>query len=328
MNAAFIFFSPHPMHAEFAKAVGIKERDWYSFKPIFFHPWLTPMNALLKAVSMPRYDLYLVEGGGTLTVAAFKRIFSRGRSKVVQIGGDPFFRLGDVSKLGQIFRKFLMNEIDGVIAVSKLVEEDVRKHINVPVKVVPPFVANMNKFLGLKSNFGTKNIVFAGDYAGISKGTDLLVEAFKIIKKTEPEARLYLLGRWMPREFSEVEGIAVVGWADPAEYFPKCTFYVNPARYDAFSISVIEACLAGLIPIVSSTTGAKEFIEKVDPTLVIDSLSPEDIAAKILEVMNRGEKEFKRISEKLRKIARVYERKRCLVLFKKAFEELIQEIEV
>ena len=54
--------------------------------------------------------------------------------------------------------------------------------------------------------------------------------------------------------------------SDLAPVFATASVYLHPGRGDAFPLSVLEAMAAGLVPIVSEWTGAKEVVEQVDPT--------------------------------------------------------------
>ena len=50
--------------------------------------------------------------------------------------------------------------------------------------------------------------------------------------------------------------------------FSKCQFFIYPARFKAFGLPVVEAMATGLIPLVTVKTGARDFVQKVNPNLV------------------------------------------------------------
>ena len=129
MRIAFIYLG-HPISKECAKAIG--PADWYKFKTKYHYkfPFAIPVQAFFKAISLPHYDIYLIEGAMALTVAVFKKILGD-RGKIIVRGCDPFFSLKYKPRWKQAHTKFLMSRIDGVIAVSEMVKQDIQKRYKI-----------------------------------------------------------------------------------------------------------------------------------------------------------------------------------------------------
>jgi len=87
-----------------------------------------------------------------------------------------------------------------------------------------------------------------------------------------------------------------------AKLLSECSVYVHPARFDSFSLAVVEAMAAGLIPVVTKMTGSKDLVEQVDPSLVVP-LDVDAISARIIEVLSMDVGEKEALSRKAKKVA-------------------------
>jgi len=110
-----------------------------------------------------------------------------------------------------------------------------------------------------------------------------------------------------------------------AHYFNASCIYLHCARGDAFPHSVLEAMAAGLIPIVSEWTGAKEAVCRVDPTLVC-TLDADRISARVLEILALSTQDKQVLSDRARSVAREYSQAHAIASFKKAFAECVAEL--
>ena len=217
----------------------------------------------------------------------------------------------------------LLSEVDGAIAVSKMVKSDVENYVNCPVKVVYPY-ADVERYAKVKADLKSKRAAFLGAHT-FHKGVDLLLEAFKIVKLKEGSSELFVLSEGPLRSWvlsQKVEGVHAPGYVSkPEEFFAKASIYVHPARYEPFGISVVEAMCAGLIPIVTHSVGAKELVEELSSRLVVEP-SREEIAERIVEVLSMPLDEKLRLSSKAKALASEFSKERSVESFVKAFNEL------
>ena len=146
-------------------------------------------------------------------------------------------------------------------------------------------------------------IVFANS-VHLRKGIDSLVRAVPLVRRRVPQARLAILGRdtfldevgqpllagilagLAPQDRA---GIEVVGHQarDGAlqKWLQRAQVCCYPSRMETFGIAPIEAMACGT-PVVFSRTGpGPEVIEDGVSGLLCDPESPEDIAAKILRIL-------------------------------------------
>jgi glycosyltransferase involved in cell wall biosynthesis len=320
------FFSsrPHRVHEAFVRSV---DAELYLFKfdgktkkpylQLFLSPW----------VKKPRSDVYICESPLYLFTVIPQKLL-KPRLKVILMATSPFrmyFNRGGAP--GRLFFKWALGRADGVIAVSDYVAGFYRGVMSRPVKVAYPY-ADIGHFDGHYADLRSKNIVFLGKMMPY-KGVDILLDAFRMIREKSPESRLYLMGHFKDGalKLPDIEGLTVAGKVDdPLEYFSKACIYMHPAREEAFGISIIEACAAGLLPIVSAYTGAAEIIRPICPELVVASLDPADYCERALAVMEWGLEEKERVSSKLRDAARGFGKEERIRAFRDTFDELIEEI--
>ncbi|AFK50613.1 glycosyl transferase group 1 [Thermogladius calderae 1633] len=84
------------------------------------------------------------------------------------------------------------------------------------------------------------------------------------------------------------DNIKIVGRlprSDLLRLLSKCSVYIQPSLFDAFSIAAVEAAALGSVPVVTKYVGSKDVITKVDANLVTD-LNPKSMAKIIIELLN------------------------------------------
>lgn len=281
------------------------------------------LKAMLTATEIPKADVYFVEGGVCLNAAYFVKLFKATTSKIVLMVPEPFFNLENVSKIKQWYIKRMLKKVDGIIAVSRMVADDARKVYNGPIELGHHYPVNIDRFLKARGDLDSKRLVFVGDRpseTGYTKGLDIVIEAFKMLKEREPDAELFLIGAGTENLDYGVQGIHYMGFQKPEEIFKRCSVIVSPGRYDAFPIAIVEACCSGVIPIISNRTGSKEF---VDSSLVVDSWNPEDYAEAIRNVWEMSRSKRKALSDSLNKKAKVFDKEYCKNEFRKAWGKLL-----
>lgn len=172
-----------------------------------------------------------------------------------------------------------------------------------PVRVIPNFYDD-NLFAPQASSRQFQTPPFQIVYVGRlhhSKGVDLLVEAFRTLVRTYPEAELHLVGRdlW----WDEYGDSFVAHWKKvlPAEILSRVFFHGNkalhevreqlnsayvavfPSRFETFGIAALEAMSIGVPVIGTAGTGLAEVVGVNDELLV--SCPP--TAEKLAEAISR-----------------------------------------
>jgi glycosyltransferase involved in cell wall biosynthesis len=148
-----------------------------------------------------------------------------------------------------------------------------------------------------QANGGAPTILFIGREFE-RKGGDVLLEAFGIVRRTHPEARLIIVG---PRDRVAVpEGAEWLGFLDrtaPADWavlrnaFERATVFTLPSRHEPFGLVVLEAMYAGL-PVVATRIGAlAEMVDDTRTGLLVAPGDAGDLASAVLRV-SQGHQAF------------------------------------
>jgi len=258
---------------------------YFAFKSV--HPghllWLYILNgeanvdliyterAILSNTIKKRYDVGISEGLKPTSLALlFKRLHRI--SSLYMIALSPAINTWKFLKLSK--------HVDGIITVSSLVKSIIQKSgYNGSLYMIHPSPPDLSRFLSIKPNLAKPNICFIGSPMYV-KGFDRLPLLIKKVRNSIPQARLIVIGGEL-----DVEGVISLGWIPREkirEALSECSICVHPTRFDAFPVSVLEAMAAGVIPVVTPTTGTAEIVAKVNPDLVV---SFSKMPSKVVELL-------------------------------------------
>lgn len=334
MKIRFVRFWGHPATKLCARK--LKAEDVHIKAPIGvkFGSFWGIINSFLKApLAKKEKCTYLCESLPSITFPLLMRWIKGEENYIIIRANDLSFNMDDKSKLMQIFYNFFHSRLDGVIAVSSLVAEDARKHVNCPVEISHTFLwRGIKAFRDASPNFKDRNFVFVGGrWYREYKGIDILARTFKLLKEGFPSSRLYLVGGGIEQYLRKLRlddpSFVYTGYTDPIDYFKKSLFYLHLARYEPSPAALTEAMASGLIPFVTSKVGNKDLVVQVDPNLVIDSQDPEVIATKIKEYLSTvSVEDLKRMSKRCREIASRYDIEHGTESFKRAFYNILEKI--
>jgi glycosyltransferase involved in cell wall biosynthesis len=107
-----------------------------------------------------------------------------------------------------------------------------------------------------------------------------------------PDVEFVVAGKWTDDSVEELraaggDNVTLTGWVEDGELeslYRRAAVYVQPSRHEGFGLSVIEAMLAGDIPVVSSAGALPEVVG--DEGVVIDSAAPG--AEEVADGVRRG----------------------------------------
>jgi len=230
-----------------------------------------------------------------------------------EVWGRYYWKFGLRGLGGYILEKIVakMNKVKH-IAVSNFTRERLKNILGVKDSV--PVIWNgidpveYDDLANTKREFG--KIVFFGRFAP-HKGIDLLIRAFKIVKRSRPEASLHIIGDGPLRNqiiavTSRVEGVhthIAVPRKRLLENIKSAWTVVIPSHREGHGISYIEAMAAGtpVISIRSPYNAFSSMVKNREEALLADP-EPNSLAEAILELL-KNEDLHKKLSDKGRVFA-------------------------
>lgn len=284
MKTLFLYYDPHPAHARLARQVNAKffpSPKLKSSKKGIFNFILDSIKISIAVLTLPRnFDVYLCEGTYIIPALAKKMGLIK-NAKIINILASPllyYLKIGDISGVKRSFAIQMLKEVDEFICMGKM-EEELLKELLPNAKTIvkyplpnPDLVKTLLKTSNLVPKLDSHKLLFIGKQDVYYKGVDLLLDSFKVIKKTWPDAELTIVGKISGLEESsqKIKGIKLLGYVkDITKPIKENSLYIHLGRGDAFPVSVIEAMLGGLPALVSEWTGSKEIISKVDEHLIV-----------------------------------------------------------
>ncbi len=192
----------------------------------------------------------------------------------------------DFARLHQ-FEKHVFQQAVHLFPMSHLVRQSLIEDYDIlPEKItVVGSSGNFKTPYTGEKTFGSKRLVFNGsDFH--RKGGDIVLDAFKLVKKQIPEATLTLIGSTLDALEDGVENPGFLDAAQIEQMFLAADLLVAPARWDPFPGFVIEAMNYGVPCIVSANGGIPEIMDNQTNGIVLEQLTPEALAQQVIELLN------------------------------------------
>ena len=216
---------------------------------------------------------------------------------------------------------FVLKSSDKIICVSNAVKEiykdsGLSKNKLTAIYNLPP------KEEKTASSKNSKTILYVGKLS-YGKGTDLLIDAYKIVKKKIPQAKLILAGSKsnsigiIPKE---VTYLGKLKHDEVLGLYKKTSVYVSPSRWpEPLSRSTLEALSFGLSLIVSNKGGNKEVVEN-GINGYLTTLNADDLAKKILLILSGKQLQKKMGEQSLKLLNTRFNKEKIINKHKKLYE--------
>ncbi len=209
-----------------------------------------------------------------------------------------------------------------LVCNSEMMKNDLVRRFNLDPKnavVIYPEV-NLSKFtapnpdeikkewrekLGIPQAAFVFGLVTSGNYKKRNLG--MLIEAFKEIQKTHPEAYLFVGGGNVDQKFKDMiseRGTFAPTLMDVKNYFYLLDAFVLPAHIEEFGRSVLEAMYCGIPAIATYTVGASEIIEGAGRELVMEKITKEELISKMERLFDQSL--YQEVKTKNRETAKKY----------------------
>jgi glycosyltransferase involved in cell wall biosynthesis len=179
----------------------------------------------------------------------------RANSKLnVQVHAD----LSAQPLLKHILAQIALRHADSIRVVSEKIKKQVEHfRVKAPVHVLPVFV-DLSRFQAVaREPHDGKVVLWVGRFEA-EKNPLGAIEVFKEVLKTEPNARLVMLGSGTMESVlrARASGLSIQfpGWHDPLSYLREADVVLCTSWQESFGASIIEALAAG-VPVVAPDVG-------------------------------------------------------------------------
>ncbi|EOI6836628.1 glycosyltransferase family 4 protein [Yersinia enterocolitica] len=266
------------------------KRTFYGNKINFITRLVSDLVYLIK--SIPKVRLYLKNSLASHIVSTDTKmallllLSSIGlKTKVIAM---EHFDYRTPSFLIRIIRIIIYRYVNAIVILTHE-DEAFYSKINKNIFIIPNMVSVSSE---QQPNFKNKRIVSIGRLTE-QKGFDLLIEAWEKIENTLKDWRLDIIGEGHLHDEldlminnKQLKNVHLIGFSDDikSEYLDS-SFLVMSSRYEGLGMVLIEALACGL-PCISFNcpSGPSTIITNSVNGYLVNSLDPDDLASKILEL--------------------------------------------
>ncbi len=165
----------------------------------------------------------------------------------------------------------------------------IKQYFCPPEKIVCIYAGNNTSVDRVDNDYINKNILFVGiDWE--RKGGPDLVEAFKIVLRFCPDAKLTIVGCSPKVNIKNCEVVGKVGLQETANYYRKASVFCLPTKIEPFGIVFIEA-MAFKLPVIGTRIGAiPDFIFDRENGYLIEPGDIKQLATALIDLISNPEK--------------------------------------
>ena len=202
-------------------------------------------------------------------------------------------------------------------AVSQIAADAFERYLGVQAHVIHPGV-DLEAFAPGLERSERPTIFSAATPDEARKRVDLLVDAFRLVRRARPDAQLRLLRPRHPRAAARLmagsEGIELLEpVSDPralAREYGRAWVSALPSIGDSFGITLIESLACGTPVVASNLDALPEVVNSPEIGRLFDGDEPEPLARALLEAIELGSDESARAA--CRRRAEQFSTERCV----------------
>ena len=165
-----------------------------------------------------------------------------------------------------------------MLSISNFLRKELKKQTGIDSKVeyIPIDKKRFNKKVNkekIRKKYNIKNepvLLYVGRLSP-HKGIHLLIEAFKLVQKQYPQAKLIIAGKHTFKKYSEKlkklanKNVIFTGFVPDKElphYYAACDIYTTASLWEGFDIPIVEAYNTGKPSIALNIGSHPEVIKK------------------------------------------------------------------
>jgi len=326
MKVLFLSHNPHEVHLNFSKTIKARIKIIPFDKFISLSKRYPVLNYLYPIISFfysflisVKEDYVLVEGGSSLYVAKFLK-FWHPKIKIILLDEDLFIlKLRKINNLQNIFKKFILNSVDGIISASYMNKKAASKLLDVPIEIVIPYPKQIKKIKISRKNYGL--------YVGRLDPDKNIKRIVNFGLQCPYFEKFIIIGdgifkKWVIEKSRKNKKLEFFGRKDNVQdYYSECKFLVHIPNYDPHPCTTMESAQCGCFPIVSKGVGSKYLFDDI---FIIDN--PRNFAEinnHIKYIVDNNQKAANLLVKSLKKIPK---KEKTLKQFKKTFERIVSKI--
>ncbi len=292
------------------------------------------VDALWKGFSSPSFDSYFVESVMSMLVPIVKR-FLGNKVTIIFRGNDGLFGEKTTAYLGttNFFKKqfllFLIKHMDGIIVESEMTKQHALQWTKVPVLICESYVEEKKELEKIKPNLTTKNFLFIGEYRPPydHKNIRFLLSIFALL----PEYHLTIIGKNTKQleKFAPTTNVEILDYvADKNTFYRNATYYIHLPKYETGPITLLEAMIAGILPITNVNAGHESVVSEIDPRFVLScDLSAIQTAQAIRSLAALPLAKKQKISATFKKhLLPLFDKEKQTALFQKNWSLLLEHV--
>lgn len=191
------------------------------------------------------------------------------------------------------------------------------------------------KFVDVSSRECRPSFVYFGRFAS-HKGLTQLVDAFEVVAKRLPGARLKLIGtdwdgtlarlrarRGSAMQSGQVEIKTDLSDEAIAAELRDCSFFVSASEYEGFGLALVEALSAGLIPVASPIPSFQAILRDAGVGHVADFNDSERCGNEIAEFVARCTPQYRELRRTAVKASQAYGWEKVERLYRAGYEDVL-----
>lgn len=336
----------HPMHAKYGHVINARfcfEDPWFRWHDKNYPPLIRYFAWIANCFSFIRLHKTIVVTEGLRLTVVLGKLLSFGNVVLVALVDDesPYFiHSGFYSKISRKVNIWAYRQYDACICIGKMETQLIRKIVGAKTRVATGYNGISNeiysKLSALEYRSASKRIVFIGNgpapWRAWYKGVDLMLSAVSDLIDRGHDLTFELAGAWdieaLCKDISAQnrKRINFVGKIDNvSDFLEGASLYLHTARGEAWGLAINEAMAAGVIPIVSEWTGAKEMVMQVSDDLVVP-LDKQKIVERITWFFSLDDSMKREMSVRCKKVSQQYDDDGAVQKFKKNFQTLTKEL--
>ncbi len=302
--------------------------------------WKDPVSnflGLLKAIAKVPSDYDVIICESNYYYPALKKMLGLlPNTKIVNMNTSPLLYYVLKKKLSFLYYiplKFLLRYVDGYISIGRYGTEIIEALGEKKPHIIsyPSIPGDLPQSLfSLRPDIHGHNIAIIVRKDPVAKGLHIAADATRLIANKYPDVRLHVIGKFrmdrvLEDKIHKAGNVILHGWVDDlSAVLQQCSIYLHPGLGEPFGMGVLEAMTAGLIPVVSTDTGMKEFVVRVSEKNVVPPNATK-IAYSIFSIFRMSESERKSLSDTGREVANTF-RRNATKTFREDFSKMLKTI--